>query len=54
MGAGEFTTVEAVQQADLTRFLDRLDDYQTRLAPLRGRLDGTPAALAEIQRFLPH
>jgi uncharacterized protein (TIGR00661 family) len=53
MGGGDFTTVETFERPHLTRFLNRLDEYQDNLASHRGHLDGTPAALAEIRRFLP-
>jgi uncharacterized protein (TIGR00661 family) len=53
MGAGDFQTLEAVQPSHLTRFLHRLDEFRDRLQTFIGRIDGTPAALAEIKQFLP-
>jgi hypothetical protein len=53
MGAGEFAPVEQVRQSDFARFLDRLDFYRLRLREYAGRIDGTPAALAEVRQFLP-
>jgi uncharacterized protein (TIGR00661 family) len=53
MGCGDWSTIEAVQAADLSRFLERLGEFAEHARPLQGKLDGTPAALAEIQRFLP-
>ncbi|MDX1947094.1 MAG: glycosyltransferase family protein [Pirellulaceae bacterium] len=53
MGAGDFTTVENFQPRHLSDFLRDLPALQAAADRYQGRLDGTAAALAEIERFLP-
>jgi uncharacterized protein (TIGR00661 family) len=50
-GTGEQHDFDRVSAADLRRFLDRVDEYRSRIA--RERLNGNPAAVAELRRFLP-
>jgi uncharacterized protein (TIGR00661 family) len=52
MGAGDWVTLERFTSDPLTRFLSRLDDYRANTAPLAGRLNGTPDALAAINETL--
>ncbi len=52
MGAGDWATLESFSPAPLTRFLTRLDEYRANVAPLCGRLNGTPDAVAAIQEVL--
>jgi len=53
MKAGDWTTMESAEPRHLARFLDRLDEYQEGIESHSGRLDGTPAALGALARFLP-
>ena len=52
MGAGDWTTLESFSPAPLSRFLTRLDEYRANVAPLCGRLNGTPDAVAAIREVL--
>lgn len=52
MGAGNWSTLESFSSAPLTNFLARLDEYRNNVAPLCGRLNGTPDALAAIYEVL--
>jgi uncharacterized protein (TIGR00661 family) len=52
MGAGDWTTLEAFDEAKLAEFLAGLDGYQSEAAKLCGRLDGTAQALEAIQHEL--
>jgi uncharacterized protein (TIGR00661 family) len=51
--AGDWTLSEFAEPARLRAFLRHLDRFELSAARYQGQLDGTPAALAEIQRFLP-
>ena len=53
MKAGDWTTIESAQPRHLARFLDRLDEYREGIESHSGRLDGTPAALGALAKFLP-
>ena len=53
MGAGSWTTLEAVTPVSVNRFLGNLEEYRSRLQPFRGSIDGTSRALQEVGRFLP-
>lgn len=53
MKAGDWTTIESAQPRHLARFLDRLDEYREGIESHGGRLDGTPAALFALAKFLP-
>ena len=53
MGGGDWTSAEQARPATLNRFLSQLDDFRGALAGQAAFLDGTPAALAELRRFLP-
>lgn len=52
MGAGDFAPIERASGGALRRFLHRLDDYYAATSLLVGKLDGTAAALAVIDRML--
>ncbi len=48
---GEWIGFEHVDAAVVTRFLGRVDFYRSRI--VRERMNGNPAALAELRRYLP-
>jgi uncharacterized protein (TIGR00661 family) len=52
MGVGNATNVESFGPRHLAEFLGRLEEYQTMAQRYAGRIDGTAAALAEIERYL--
>ena len=52
MGAGDWMTAETFRAAPLTRFLNCLDQYRENLASMKGRLNGTPDAVAAIESEL--
>jgi hypothetical protein len=49
-GAGDWTELETVDGVQLVRFLDRLDEFRSRIAP--ETRDGLPATLVVIRRCL--
>jgi uncharacterized protein (TIGR00661 family) len=53
MGVGDWVTMEQAQPRDLEAFLGRLDEFRWRLLGYHGQFDGTPAAVAEVRKFLP-
>jgi uncharacterized protein (TIGR00661 family) len=50
-GAGEWLDTERAGAAELERFLGRVEEYRAGIAGVR--LNGNPAALAELRRHLP-
>ncbi len=52
MGVGEWSTLEDLQPATLSRFLGRLEAYRARLAELPGRLNGTTETVAILHEIL--
>jgi uncharacterized protein (TIGR00661 family) len=53
MRVGDFVRLHLFEDSSLRDFLDRLDEFRAALRPLAGQLDGTPAALEVVRRFLP-
>lgn len=49
VGAGDWMTAETFRAASLTQFLTCLDQYRENLASMKGRLNGTPDAVAAIE-----
>ncbi len=52
MGVGDWNLLESVESGSLRRFLDRLNEYRSRLVEYRGRFDGTPRAVEVIRSAL--
>jgi uncharacterized protein (TIGR00661 family) len=52
MGAGDFQPLQRVGPRHFERFFARLAEFRCRLADYAGRINGTPAALVEVGRFL--
>ncbi len=52
MGVGAWSTLETLSRETLDDFLNRLDEYRTRLQGLQGRMNGTPDVLDAIQEVL--
>lgn len=52
MGVGQWIALEEFQPDALQDFLERLETFRSRLAPLCGRWDGTQEALAILQSVL--
>lgn len=50
-GAGQWVELEELTARDVRFFLSRLDEFRARINP--ARLNGLPAALATIARYLP-
>jgi uncharacterized protein (TIGR00661 family) len=52
MGAGDFEPLERVGPRHFQRFFARLDEFGAGAAQYAGRINGTPAAVAEVRRWL--
>jgi uncharacterized protein (TIGR00661 family) len=52
MGCGQFVLLEEITRAQVRMFLDERRRFQPALAPLTGRMDGTPDVLRVIRQRL--
>ena len=52
MGCGAWSPPEALTREDMHSYLERGDEFREKIAGYRDRLNGTPAAVAVIERHL--
>lgn len=52
MGTGDFAPLEDVSADDFHEFLGATDQYRERLSKFAGKIDGTPTAVAQVNRYL--